>query len=156
MNWWRELNEDGPDGYSMLDLIAPLLALFLAETGIPLVVIAVGISYVVQVEPWIPILAVLSGWPIQWRLWPSAIGTFAVNIGAAAINVIGALAWVISLTTLQIAIWGIGRLEDRDSATKAAADNAVYPRAADVRRERDAFLESRRGHRWPPRPGGGS
>jgi hypothetical protein len=119
MKWWREQwrNEE-PLG---IPIIFWWLGALIAATTFPLVVIAVGMSFIVPVEPWVVTIAVLAGWPSQWRLGPALIGTWPVMLGVAlgwviaafvAVRLLGPeLAAVVMIAASPIAFWAIDRLE---------------------------------------------
>jgi len=165
MKWWSELTERGPDGFSLLDMIR-LVALFFAVTVIPLVAFAVGTSFIVPVERWVAVVAVLTGWPIQVRLLYVLLGmkrnlvVVAAFLGAAAAWMIGAFAvghllgsipaFVVMGLASPHVVWAINRLDDSMREAEWAAADAYYQRAADARRERDAHWEAHQGRRRSP------
>jgi len=144
MKWWRdEMKKDDPFG---IPVAFVLIAVLVAVTLIPLVLIAVGMSFIVPVEPWVAVLAVLAGWPIQWRLMIGYVWPFAVRVGAGAAWVFGAFAAghllgsipaiVVIIAASPNTIWVIGRLEDFNEA----AEGAAY----------DAFVDALHGRQRPP------
>ena len=103
-------------------------------------------SFIVPVEPWVAVLAVLAGWPIQWQFVIGYVWPFAVRVGAGAVWVFGAFAAghllvplpaiVAIVAASAITIWAIGKLEDFNEA----AEGAAY----------DAFVDALHGRRRPP------
>ena len=136
MNWWREQwRKDDPFG---IPYIVFFIGFYVAPIVVPTVVVAVAMSFIVPVERWFAVLAVLMGCAIQWRLVPVVDG-LAIPIGVATAWIFGAFmaafllgpvpALVVIIVALEIAIWAIGRLQ----AWQEAADDA----AADARLEED-------------------
>ena len=137
MKWWREQrSREEPFG---IPIIFWWLAYFIAETTIPLVVIAVAMSFIVPVERWVVILAVVAGWPSEWRLLPALIGTWPVKIGVALAWVIGVFAAALLLGAAAvrvivpaslIAVWAVDKLEDwqedREADERFRAIDARY------------------------------
>jgi hypothetical protein len=149
MNWWREQwRKDDPFG---IPYVVFLIGIYVAPTVVPLVVVAVGMSFLMPVERWFAVLAVLMGWAIQWRLFPVVDGA-AIPIGVATAWIFGAYvsafllgpvpALVVIIVASDITIWAIGR----GQARAEAADDA----AADARLEEDLGTPQERfddGHR---------
>ena len=117
MKWWREqwLREE-PFGIPFLFWF---LVPFIAETTIPLVVVAVAMSFIVPIQPWVVILAVVAGWPSQWALlpaigWPVKIAVvLAWVIGVfATVVLLGEAALLIIIPASLIAVWAIIKLEE--------------------------------------------
>ena len=131
MNWWRkQWRKDDPFG---IPYIVFVIGIYVAPTVVPLVVAAVGMSFIVPVERWFAVLAVLMGWAIQWRLWPVVDG-LAIPIGVATAWIFGAYvsafllgpvpALVVIIVALEVTIWAIGRLQERQEADDDAAADA--------------------------------
>ena len=87
---------------------------------VPLVVIAVAMSFIVPVQPWVVVLAVLAGLPIQWRLWPTLMGFFgfAVSVGAAA--------WVVGAFVAALA-YATSAVAERFRSSPASIPNVKWP-----------------------------
>ena len=135
MNWWREQwrREDGPlANLSWFIVIAINIEAFVG----PAVVAALGVSFIVPVERWFAVVAVLMGWAIQWRLLPVAYDRAAILIGVATAWIFGAFvaasllgpvpALVIIIPALEITLWAIGKWQGRkEAAADAAVDAAL-------------------------------
>jgi hypothetical protein len=149
MNWWHEQwRKDDPFG---IPYIVFFIGFYVAPIVVPPVVVAVAMSFIVPVERWFAVLAVLMGCAIQWRLVPVVDG-LAIPIGVATAWIFGAYvsafllgpvpALVVIIVALEIIIWAIGKLQARAEA----ADDA----AADARLEKDLGTPQERfddGHR---------
>jgi hypothetical protein len=135
MEWWREeIRKDDPFGIPYIFL---LIGFLVAETLIPLIVIAVAMSFIMPVGPWVAFLAVIAGWPIQWRLAIDAAidATFGARVGTAALWAFGAFlvghllgplpATVVIVAASPNIIWAIGRLEDFNLAAEEVVDDAL-------------------------------
>ena len=129
MRWWREhWCQDDPLG---IPYVFWLLAHLVAETSIPLAVIASLLIIGAAVEPWVAVLGVLTGWPVAWRLYPTSI-RLLVKVGVAAvwllagivlIRLLGPLPTaVVMIAASPHAVWAIDRLEDRKREARMAED----------------------------------
>lgn len=132
MKWWREQwREDGP--FETLSWFI-VIAIHVGAIVGPAVVAAVAMSFIVPVERWFAVLAVLMGWVIQWRLFPVVDDGLAMPIGVAAAWIFGAFvaasllgplpALVLLIPALEIILWAIGRLQGRQEADDDAAADA--------------------------------
>jgi hypothetical protein len=131
VDWWHEQwRKDDPLGIPYLFV---LIGIYVGANLTPPVVVAVGMSFIVPVERWFAVLAVLMGWAIQWRLWPviyGRIGT-AIYIGVAAAWIVGAfvagsllgpvVALALLIPAVEISIWAI----DKGQEWKQEADWAA-------------------------------
>jgi hypothetical protein len=140
----RLVNEDD-DRFFGLKLIGSLTAI----TLIPPAVVALGLSFIVPVDPWVALVGVLACWLIDWRLLFGRLNTSGrAQFSAGALGVVGAfvagrllgtaLACAAIIAATVVSFWAISRLEDQKEAADDAAAAADYKRRADARHERDA------------------
>jgi hypothetical protein len=169
VDWWHEpWRKDDPFGIPYLFV---LIGIYVGATLTPPVVVAVGMSFIVPVERWFAVLAVLMGWAIQWRLWPviyGRIGT-AIYIGVAAAWIVGAfvagsllgpvVALALLIPAVEISIWAIDKgqewKQEADWAAAGAFLDAIehdkgegswshyYPRRVELRGRMVAALARR-------------
>jgi hypothetical protein len=133
MKWWHE--QWGEDGlFANLSWFI-VVAIYVGAIVGPAVVAAVAVSFIVPVQRWFAVVAVLMGWAIQWRLFPVVDGV-AMPIGAATAWIFGAFmaasligpvpALVLLIVALEITLWAIGKGQRwKEAADDAAADARV-------------------------------